>query len=104
MHIFFLTVRNSNEEWYNSHIRFHRKLFYKNKPIDSKLVKNINYIKKEYIYDFLYNIYKTNGDDLYNKKKLIDYYKNHNNNCVSFFKNNNRFLKINLSKKMTLLK
>ena len=101
---FILTIRNNGNEWYNSLIKFHRKLFYKNKKITCDLVKKTIYIKQNYLYDFIKKIFKTDDNDLYNKEKLMKYYENYNCNVINFFKNKKNFLKINLLNKEDFLK
>ena len=91
---FILTIRNNSEEWYNSLLNFHKKIFYKKKKITKSLVKSI---KKYDIYKFIKYIYKTDDDDLYNKEKIKKIYENYNNDIIEYFKNTDKLIVINLS-------
>nr|WP_319510899.1 sulfotransferase [uncultured Draconibacterium sp.] len=85
---FILTVRNSSEEWYNSLIRFHAKLWGKNGRIPTKEdLMNANYIYKGRPWHVKRVTGITPEHDPYNKEKLIDHYEDYNTNVVDYFKN-----------------
>lgn len=93
---YILTVRDNEDEWYNSVIRFHTKIFNGKLPNAEMLQKNI-YVKRGWMYEVHTKMYGVNDDDLYNKKKLTDYYNNHNKDVIEFFKDRpNDLLVLNL--------
>lgn len=96
---FILTLRNSDEEWYNSLINFQTKIH----GHDGKLptiedLKNSSRIFKGFAYLTKKEIFGTPDDDLYNKEMMIDHYNQYNKNVLHYFKNKNNLLVINISK------
>lgn len=84
---FILTIRDSPEDWYNSLTAFHAKLWGKNRRIPTKEdLKNSYYGKKGWPWIANRLIYNTPERDLYNKIQLIDYYNQHNNNVIEYFR------------------
>lgn len=98
---FMLSVRSSADEWYNSVVRFHIKLF----GVDGRLpnadeLKQVRYVRKNYVYENVKHHYGTPDNDLYNKEILIKHYENHNQRVLEYFKDRpNDLLLINLSNK-----
>lgn len=82
---FILTVRDNENDWYDSIIRFHTKLFNGRLP-KAEMLKNNKYVKLGWMYEVHTKMYGVNDDDLYNKKKLIDYYNKHNEDIIEYFK------------------
>ena len=83
---FILSVRNSPEEWYNSLVRFHSKLFGNGNIPTSKNLKNASYRWKGWIYETMSNLYHTPENDPYNKEILINHYINYNKEVINYFK------------------
>jgi hypothetical protein len=85
---FILTVRDSAEQWYDSLINFHAKIWGdgKNPPTVEQL-KNGSSLYPEFAYELLVRMFNTESDDIYNKEKLLMYYQNHINSVKHYFKN-----------------
>jgi hypothetical protein len=97
---FILTVRDSPEQWYQSIIKFHSKLFGNGAVPTADQLKNAPYIWKGWIWESHQLLFGTAESDPYNKEALIGSYKAYNENVLAYFKNRPQdFLTINLSKK-----
>jgi len=102
---FILSVRNSPEEWYNSLVRFHSKLFGNGQIPTSTQLKNNTLHWKGWIYETMHNLYQTPENDPYNKEILINHYINYNKEVINYFKGkSNNLLVINLKEKDSYLK
>jgi hypothetical protein len=96
---FILTLRDSPEQWYNSLVKFHSKLWADgtNAPTAENL-KNAKYIYKGFAYESSKSIFNTPDDDPYNKEIMIAYYTNHNYQVLEYFRGKpNKLLVINVS-------
>jgi hypothetical protein len=82
---FILTIRDNEDEWYDSIVRFHTKIF-KGKLPDAKSLKESKYIKIGWQYLVHAKTYNVEDNDLYNKEKLVMYYKKHNEDVENYFK------------------
>lgn len=84
---FILTIRDSPEQWYNSLVKFHSKLWSDgiNAPTIEEL-KNAEYLYKGAAYDTNKMIFRTLDSDPYNKKILFEYYNNHNYQVIEYFR------------------
>lgn len=95
---FVLTIRDSDEQWFNSIVRFHSKLWGENglPPTQHELEK-ANYVTQDYalkVSKFMY------GDELYNEKIYKSIYNNHNKEVISYFKDRpDDLLVVNVAKK-----
>jgi hypothetical protein len=96
---FILTVRDSPEQWYNSLLKFHSKLWADGiNPPTTEDLKNAKYRYKGFAYEGLKVIFNTPDADIYNKDILIDYYKNHNYQVMEYFRSRpEKLLVINVS-------
>lgn len=84
---FILTIRDSPDEWYNSLIAFHAKLWGKNSRIPTKEdLKNSYYGKKGWPWEANRLIFDTPEMDLYNKEYLTEFYIQHNKNITEYFR------------------
>lgn len=93
---FILTIRDNEYEWYDSVIKS-RKMENHGKIPNSDELKRRIYGYKNFLYDFFTGVYKTNDNDLFNKKKLTEYYLTHNQEVIEYFKDRpNDLLVINL--------
>lgn len=84
---FILTVRDSPDQWYQSLIRFHGKMWGKDGRVPTKedLMEGFYLYKgRPWHVNRLINI--TPEDDLYNKEILIKRYINHNEEVKQYFK------------------
>ncbi|MCW9709138.1 sulfotransferase [Fodinibius salsisoli] len=84
---FILTVRDNPEQWYNSLIKFHAKLWGKDGRIPNKedLINDTKFYKG-YRWEKNRIHFNTPIDDLYNKDILIESYKRHNKNVRDYFR------------------
>lgn len=103
---FILTIRDSAEQWYNSLVNFHSKIFTNNKRIPTiEDLKNATYRYKGYAWDVRQKVYGIKeGDDPYCKEIFIEYYNMHNASVMDYFKYRNNILIINLSDKKAYFK
>src|SRR5690606_20621874 len=96
---FILTVRDSPEQWYNSLVKFHSKLWADGiNPPTSEDLKKAKYIYKGFAYKSSKVIFNTPDDDSYNKEILLEYYTNHNYQVMEYFRSKpEKLLVINVS-------
>ncbi|MEQ9298385.1 MAG: sulfotransferase [Cyclobacteriaceae bacterium] len=101
---FILTVRNSSDEWVDSLIRFHSKLWGAGavpRPDDLKKSKN-HTIGRPWVVN--QKVFQSPPDDPYNRAHLKRFYENHNSSVKDFFSTIPDFLiEINLSEKGSYL-
>jgi len=84
---FILSVRNDPEQWYNSVIKFHSKLFGKNGNIPtSEDLKNADYVRKGWMWDSIQINYGTPENNPYQKDMVIQNYLDHNASVKNYFK------------------
>lgn len=84
---FILTVRDCDEEWYNSLTSFHKKIFGNDKFLPSN--EYLNSIEKYDGSGFKINVARVHGtpcSDPYNKNIMCEHYKRHNDYVKSYFK------------------
>lgn len=96
---FILTVRDSEEQWFNSITKFHAKKWGKDGGIPSKedLVNAVHHINKGLPLKY---INYTFGESYYEKENYTSIYNKHNQGVVEYFKfRPNDLLVINVSKK-----
>ncbi len=95
---FVLTVRDSDEDWYNSICRFHSNFYNKGNGVpNAGQLREANYVNKGYAYDATKLMFGTPDDDLYNETILKASYNLHNQSVRQYFKREqDRFLEINL--------
>jgi hypothetical protein len=84
---FILSVRDSPEQWYNSILKFHSKLYGKNGRLPTKDdLKNGFYIKKGRPWKSRKKVWNVPDEDPYNKKHLINNYLGYNQSVKKYFK------------------
>lgn len=96
---FILTTRNA-EDWYQSIVSFHAKLFSKDavSAPNAQELKEANYRYKGFMWDENRAVWNTPENDLYNKELLINQYQIHNDSIRNFFHNKPNFIEIDVSK------
>lgn len=100
---FILTVRDSPEEWYNSLINFHSRLFAKNGNIPTKEdLQNAAYRYKGFVWDVNRAIYKTPENDPYNSVILKKHYEEYNRNVIDYFDGRPNLLIVNLKNRQAI--
>lgn len=100
---FILTVRDSDEQWYNSLVKFHSKLFgtNNNRPTYKNL-KEANYRYKGFIWDVRNKVYDAQEEgEMYDFATLTAYYNSHIQMVKDYFKYKDNLLIINLSDKQS---
>lgn len=94
---FVLTVREA-EEWYESLVRFHRKILFGGNHPSWERIKSVHYIYPEYIYESAVAMWRWNEFGLYDRSRAIDLYNLHNNSVMEYFHTRpERLLVINLA-------
>ena len=98
---FILTVRDSPEQWYNSVVRFHTKIWGINgKPPTTEQLKEVDYVYKGWAWEMRQLSANTPHDDPYNKDALIQSYLEYNNSVLNYFVHRPEdLLVLNVSKK-----
>jgi hypothetical protein len=83
---FILTIRDSSDQWYNSLVKFHGKLWGNgNVPPTAEDLKNSSYVYKGMPYYVIKHLYNTPDNELYKKDVLVDYYETHIKNVKDYF-------------------
>ena len=96
---FILTVRDSPEQWYQSLINFHSKLFGKGKIPDKEALQQANYCWKGWVWECNRILYSSPETDIYNRTILINSYNEYNECVKNYFSNRpNDFIVLNISK------
>lgn len=95
---FILTIRNNAEEWYNSLIRFHGKLWGNgNVPPTAEDLKKATFIYKGQPYRTRLLLHDVPENEPYKRDVMITYYHNHKNMVLDYFRHRSHdLLVINL--------
>lgn len=84
---FILTIRDNENQWYDSITRYHSRLWSKNNTLPSiKELKMSNYGYLGFAYDYYKYVFNTPVTDIYNETILKDTYLAHNNAVMDYFK------------------
>jgi len=95
---FILTIRDDAEQWYQSLIRFHAKLFANGVTPSADDLRKTDHKIKNYIFNSVVRLHGTPEDDPYNKEIMIKHYLDHNEQIVDYFKDRpDDLLVINIS-------
>lgn len=103
---FILTVRDSEEQWYNSFVKYYSKrVGADNNEANYQQLSNNHYVSKTFRENFHIHAHNTDISDPFNKETLIDQYVKHNNFVREYFKNRDAdFIEINVAQKSDLPK
>ena len=97
---FILSIRDNPEQWYNSLIKFHSKLFGNGKVPTKEDLMNVKYVFKGWMWKFNRLFDGLPENDPYNKEILMNHYQKYNEEVIKYFKDRpNDLLIINLSDK-----
>ncbi|GIV30545.1 MAG: hypothetical protein KatS3mg034_1118 [Vicingaceae bacterium] len=97
---FILTVRDSEEEWYESLYRYHVNLFGDGKTVTEEDLQNAKHIWKGWAFEVNQHRYHPPKGEPYHKETLIKSYKTHNYIVEEYFHDKpDSFIKINVAKK-----
>lgn len=96
---FILTIRDNSEQWYNSLVSFHSKVYGENLVPTIDQLTNSSYVYKGWAWDITKKTYGiSESDNPYDRELLIKCYEKHNKDVISYFKNRpNDLLVINVS-------
>lgn len=96
---FILSIRDSDEQWYNSMTKFHAKVFGNGELPTWEVLKKTRYVYRGYAYENRREVYGlTEEDEPYDKNILTSYYNKRNQEIIDYFKNRpSSLLVINLS-------
>lgn len=84
---FILTMRSSPEEWFESTIRFYKKIFGNDGEITSQLIKNYSGGNDlGWLWRFQQYVYGAAEDTLFSKELYIASYEKHNAQIIEYFK------------------
>lgn len=97
---FILTIRDSAEQWYDSLVKFHSKLWSDGNAIPTiEELRNASYRYKGFAYEVNRGLFQTPESDPYHKETLIGYYNTHNDMVLDYFKSRpEKLVVINVSK------
>jgi hypothetical protein len=101
---FLLTVRDDADQWYNSLVNFHAKIFGGGKVPTKEVLQNAYYRYKGRPWEASRVLFNTPEYDVYHKPTLISYYERHNADVREYFRLKQNFLEINLSEPGAYLK
>ncbi|MEZ5336498.1 MAG: sulfotransferase [Methanolobus sp.] len=82
---FILTMRNDSEQWYQSLIRFHTRMFGEGNAFQHQKTLKMQIMYEKILYNML-KLYNTPDSDPYNKETLIAHYEKHNREVLQYFK------------------
>jgi hypothetical protein len=91
---YILTLRDSAEEWYDSLVRFHERVF--GTPLNRKTLIGADYRYQGYAWEVNRLLYRSPEENPYRKADLIEDYQDHIERVRTHFSNQNNFLEINL--------
>lgn len=84
---FILTVRDSADAWYDSLIRYHRKILGLNRTPTAADLKNYTYNYKGELWDAQKLIFGINEDELYDRNLYKNFYEIHIRSVTHYFMN-----------------
>jgi len=96
---YILLERDSSEEWYESVVRFHRKIINGGKPVGAQDLKEFTYRRKGYLWEVAQVVYGVNECNVYDRDLYIKNYEAYNKEVKEFFRGAENFLSIKLSDK-----
>lgn len=94
---FILSVRDSDEQWYNSITKFHAKKFGNGQIPGKNILQNTEYVYKGWMWKLNRVMYNTPENDVYNKEIFIKTYNEYNEEVRDYFKDSSNFLEINVA-------
>lgn len=94
---FILTVRDNADQWYNSMVSFHAKIFGDGKVPTKEVLQKAVYRYEGRPWEANRVLFNTPEDDVYHKPTLVSYYERHNADVREYFRLKNNFLELNMS-------
>jgi hypothetical protein len=96
---FILSVRDNDDEWYRSLIRFHQMRLGIDGRITREHLVNDPYRYKGFLWEVNRTIYHSPEDDPYDESVLKEHYLRHNQHVVDYFKFRSDLLVVNLKER-----
>jgi len=98
---FILTIRDNPEQWYDSLVKFHAKLWSNNQiPPTEEDLRNAKYVYEGWAWELNTYLAITPKSKPYEKNSLIQSYIDYNNSVINYFKHRSEdLLVLNVSKK-----
>ena len=93
--LYILTVRNDENQWFNSLHKFQKKVFGDGKQVSEKDLRDA-YGGSGMAYRFMMHVYP--DSNLYDPDKYMAIYQKHNQDVKTFFENKTNFLELNVAK------
>jgi Sulfotransferase domain len=95
---FILSVRDSPEQWYESLLRFHRKVLFAGQAPSWELIDAQTYAYPGFVRDFSRAVFRWQDFGLYDKERAMDVYRRHNDSVLEYFDGRaDQLLVLNLS-------
>lgn len=94
---YILTVRDSADEWYESLVGFHQKVF--GAPLTKELLQKTDYRYRGFAWDANRALYQSPEEAPYERESLIDTYEHHYFNVLKTFGRSENLLVLNLKEK-----
>ncbi len=82
---FILTIRSSSDEWFESYIRFQKKVHGNGMLPTVEMLKASTYGYPGFAYDTKKFLYKTTDDNIYDREKIVRTYELYNENVLDYF-------------------
>jgi hypothetical protein len=94
---FILTVRDDEDQWYNSVVRFHSRLIGKGNHPSAADLQNFDYLEPGWMWKAQQLIYGVSAEDPYQPVKLKAFYRKHVEDVRNYFSDHSeQFLELNL--------
>ncbi len=93
---FILSIRDDEDEWYRSLIRFHQKRLGVQGRITREHLLNDRYRYKGFVWEANRIVYDTPEDDPYSERLVKEHYLRHNEDVTKYFKFRDNLLVLNL--------
>lgn len=94
---YILLERDSANEWFESLVRFHRKIINNGSPVSAEDLKNFKYRRQGFLWQVAQVVYGVKENEIYDRDIYIKNYESYNEEVKEFFKNKENFLCIKLS-------
>lgn len=95
---YILLERESAEIWFDSLLRFHKKIVNDGSEVTADKLKSFKYRRKGFLWQVAIVVYGVNESTLYDKSIYIENYEKYNSEVKAFFKEKDNFLSLILSK------
>lgn len=94
---YILLERDSSEEWYESLLRFHRKIINNGDHVSVQQLKDFDYRRKGFLWQSAQVVFGVTEQNIYDRDVYIENYESYNKEVKTFFEDKKNFLSIKLS-------